>query len=167
MLVVPVISVDAYPFLGFLRPDLPPWGYRNKCFLVALCHLILRRPNLEVATKRILLHQQKYQSSFSAMLHMEVSPYSYFWLCGYFWGPWVSFVMTDEFSVRVTKITSRIGVSQTHCLSFNLKGFHYSYAWSCSLLDLSLEKLCRFLLMFLIGFFHSIYAQFLIPFHLA
>ena len=25
--------------------------------------------------------------------------------------PWVSFVSTDEFSVRVTKITSRIGVS--------------------------------------------------------
>ena len=25
--------------------------------------------------------------------------------------PWVSFVMVDKFSVRVTKITSRIGVS--------------------------------------------------------
>ena len=44
---------------------------------------------------------------------MEVRPYSYFWWCGYFWGPWVSFSMTDEFSVRVTKITSRIGVSWT------------------------------------------------------
>ena len=42
---------------------------------------------------------------------MEVRPYSYFRWCGYFWGPWVSFVTTDEFSVRVTKITSRIGVS--------------------------------------------------------
>ena len=41
----------------------------------------------------------------------EVHPYSYFRLCGYFSGPWVSFVMTDEFSVRVTKIASRIGVS--------------------------------------------------------
>ena len=30
---------------------------------------------------------------------------------GYFQGPWVSFVMTDDFSVRATKITSRIGVS--------------------------------------------------------
>ena len=28
-----------------------------------------------------------------------------------FGGPWVLFVTTDEFSVRVTKITSRIGVS--------------------------------------------------------
>ena len=44
-------------------------------------------------------------------LHMEVHPYSYFRWCGYFRGPWVSFVMTDEFSVRVAKITSRIGVS--------------------------------------------------------
>ena len=46
---------------------------------------------------------------------MEVRPYSYFQWCGYFWGPWVSFVTTNEFSVRVTKITSEIaGVSWTH-----------------------------------------------------
>ena len=43
--------------------------------------------------------------------HMEAHPYSCFWWCGYFRGPWVSFVKTDEFSVRVPKITSRIGVS--------------------------------------------------------
>ena len=42
---------------------------------------------------------------------MEVRPYSYFQWCGYFRGPWVSFVTTDEFSVRFTKITSRIGIS--------------------------------------------------------
>ena len=36
---------------------------------------------------------------------MKVCPYSYFRWCGYFQGPSVSFVMTDEFSVRVTKIT--------------------------------------------------------------
>ena len=29
---------------------------------------------------------------------MEVYPHSYFWWCQYFWGPWVSFVITDEFS---------------------------------------------------------------------
>ena len=56
-LVVAVISVDTNPFFDSLRRDLSPWGYRNRCFLVALCHLIVRRPNLEVATKR-LLHQQ-------------------------------------------------------------------------------------------------------------
>ena len=38
-------------------------------------------------------------------------PTAIFWWCGYFRGPWVSYLMTDEFSVRVTKITSRIGVS--------------------------------------------------------
>ena len=42
---------------GLLRPDLSPWGYRNGYFLVALCHLKVRRSNLEVVTKR-LLHQQ-------------------------------------------------------------------------------------------------------------
>ena len=39
-LVVAVITVDAYPFLGF--SDLSPSGYRNNCFLVALCLLIVR-----------------------------------------------------------------------------------------------------------------------------
>ena len=53
---------------------------------------------------------------------MEVCPYSYFRWCRYFWGLWASFVMTDKFSVRVTKITSRIGVSWTHSLP--------SYFWS-------------------------------------
>ena len=54
---VAVISVDAYPFFGFLKPHLSPWGYRNRCFWVALCCLILCRSNLEVLTKS-LLHQQ-------------------------------------------------------------------------------------------------------------
>ena len=40
--------------------------------------------------------------------HMDVRPYSYFWWCRYFWDPRVSFVTTDEFSVRFTKITSRM-----------------------------------------------------------
>ena len=47
------------------------------------------------------------------MLHMRVWSYSYLQLCGYFWIHWVPFVMTDEFLVTVTKITSRISVSQT------------------------------------------------------
>ena len=44
-------------FFGCFWLDLSPWGYRNRCFPVAMCHLIVMRPNLEVATKR-LLHQQ-------------------------------------------------------------------------------------------------------------
>ena len=43
-------------------------------------------------------------------LRMEVRPHSYFQLCGYSCGTWMSFVTTNEFSVRVAKITSRIGV---------------------------------------------------------
>ena len=42
---------------------------------------------------------------------MEVCPYSYFRWCGYFRVPWVSFVSTDKFPMRVTKITSKTGVS--------------------------------------------------------
>ena len=35
-------------FFGFLKHDWSPWGYRNRCFLVALCCLIVWRPNLEL-----------------------------------------------------------------------------------------------------------------------
>ena len=48
---VAVISVDDYPFYGFLRPDLSPRECGSRCFLVALCRLTISRPNLEVATK--------------------------------------------------------------------------------------------------------------------
>ena len=52
------------------RNDLSALGYRNRCFLVALCHLIVRRLNLEVATKR-MPHQQvkipRLLGSFSTM----------------------------------------------------------------------------------------------------
>ena len=33
-------------FFGFLRPDLLPWGYRNRCFLVALFRLIPKTEDL-------------------------------------------------------------------------------------------------------------------------
>ena len=46
-------------FFGFLRPDLSPWGYGNRCFLVALQRLVVRRPKLKVPTKRLLLEQVK------------------------------------------------------------------------------------------------------------
>ena len=47
--------------------------------------------------------------------HLEDTGIGVFWLhCA-----WVSFVTTDEFSVMVTKITSRIGISWTHSLPFH------------------------------------------------
>ena len=55
-LVVVMISVDAYRFLTFSNLNCH-LGYRNRCFLVVLYRLIVRRPDLEVVTKR-LLHQQ-------------------------------------------------------------------------------------------------------------
>ena len=55
-LVVAVINVDAYPFLAFsdLSCHLEDTGM---CFLVALYRLIVMKPKLEVAARRIL-HQQ-------------------------------------------------------------------------------------------------------------
>ena len=90
-LVAAAISVDAYPF-GFLRSDLSLWGYGNKSILVALCCLIARRPNLEVAIKR-LFHQRIFLRSLGVICY-------------------------DRWVLRVAKITSRIGVSWTNNLPF-------------------------------------------------
>ena len=60
---------------------------------------------------------------------MKVSPYSYFRWCRYFWVPWVSFVLTDEFSVRVTKITSSVRVLWTHSLPFLFLPYLKSLKW--------------------------------------
>ena len=57
-MVVTVINVDSYPLLAsselicYLR-------IQDRCFVVSMCPLIVRRPNLEVATKRLLRHQIK------------------------------------------------------------------------------------------------------------
>ena len=59
-----------------------PW---NKCFLVALCHLIVRIPNLEVATKRLSPSAGKNTGVVLVPCsRMEVHPYSYFRWCGIF-----------------------------------------------------------------------------------
>ena len=117
MLVVAVISVDAYPYFRFLRPDLSPWGYWNSCRNTRIgC-------TVPPPSKEIKLGSSNQEASPSPgkntgvvlvpCLCMELRPYSFFLWWGYFWSPWVSFVTTGEFSVRVTKITSRIGVSWT------------------------------------------------------
>ena len=58
---------------------------------------------------------------------MEVHLYNYFRWCGYFLSPRVLFVRTDEFSVRVKKITLRIGVSQQDA-PFHRIAYDYSSA---------------------------------------
>ena len=55
ILVVAVIIVDAYPFWGFLALT-GHFENTGMCFLVALCHLIVKRPSLEIGAKRTL-HQ--------------------------------------------------------------------------------------------------------------
>ena len=59
-----------------------------------------------------------YPVTFSVMSRMEVCSYSYYWWYGYFRGPWVSFITTNVFLMRATKITSRTGVLWTHSLPF-------------------------------------------------
>lgn len=55
MLVVTVMNVNAYPFLDL--SDLA-WHVKDtgidRCFLIVLCHQVIWRQNLEVATKRPL-----------------------------------------------------------------------------------------------------------------
>ena len=117
---VAVISVDLYPFFftfSGLSCDLEDTG-----MCVFWWHTVL--PDSK-ETEFGSSNQEASPSAgkitrvvFSTMMHMEVCPYSYFQWCKYFSGPWVSFVTTNEFSVRVTKIISRIGVSRTHSLPF-------------------------------------------------
>ena len=52
---------------------------------------------------------------------MEMRPYSYFWWRGYFWGLWVSFFTTDEFSVRIHKLFQEL---VSHDLTAYLSIFH-------------------------------------------
>ena len=48
--------------------------------------------------------------------------------CVYLWGPWVSLGMIDEFSLRATKITSRIDIPWTHSLPFCFWPI-FNYEW--------------------------------------
>ena len=115
-LVLAVISADAYPFLASQT-----WP-----FTLRMQELVFSGGFVPPDSEETELGSSNQEAFSSAgknsrvvlvpCLHMEVRPYSYFWWCGYFWGPWVSFVTTDKFSVRVRKITSWIGVSWTHSL---------------------------------------------------
>ena len=115
---VAMISVDNFLFLNFLGPT---------------CHLENARIGAFGCTvppdsKDTEFGGSNQEASSSAgkniravlvpCLSMEVRPYSYFLWCGHFRCPWVSFVTTDEFSVRVTKITSKIAVSLTCSVPF-------------------------------------------------
>ena len=61
--------------------------------------------------------------------HAEACSYSCFWWCRYFWGPWLSCDIADDFLVRVAKVASRIGVSWTQSLPF-----HFLTQWTMAIL---------------------------------
>ena len=66
----------------------------------------------------------------------------------------------DILALCETNLDDSIDSGNERLSSFNLKGFQYSYAWSCSLCNrrtsfctgLISRKICRFLLMFSTGF---------------
>ena len=59
MLVANLVSADAFPFFAFSHLTCHLSDAGNRCFLVVLCYWIVRRLNLEVATKRLLYQQVK------------------------------------------------------------------------------------------------------------
>ena len=72
--VVPVISVDKYPFLAFSDLTCHLKDKETGAFLVALFCLIVRRPSLEVVTKRRLHQQVKILAQFQChVMHGSVS----------------------------------------------------------------------------------------------
>ena len=92
---VAVINIDAYPFMVFSDLTSHVGDTGINCFLIALCCLIERGLNMEVVTKASPSEIKKHWCSL-------VCPYSYFQWFGY---SRVSFVVTNEFSMRVNKIT--------------------------------------------------------------
>ena len=109
-----VLSVDAYPFSAF----------SNLTFHLEDTRIVFSGYTVLPDSKETELGSSDQEVSpltdkNAGVVLMPVFPYGYYFLwCGYFWVSWVSFLTKDEFSVRVTKITSRIGVSWTHSLRF-------------------------------------------------
>ena len=61
---------------------------------------------------------------------MEVCPYRYFQWCGCLRGPWVSFVMTDELAMRVTKSYFRYWCLMNSQSTFLFLTYFDSMKWS-------------------------------------
>ena len=73
---------------------------QEKVFSGFTCHLIVRRLNLGVATKKLFYqHVKKHWCSFEAMVCIKFAPTA---MCRYSRGSWVSLAMTYEFTARVT-----------------------------------------------------------------
>ena len=108
---VAVISVDAYTFW---LSQTGPVTLRIQEYVFSYCTVPPDSTETELGSSNQKASPSTGKNTRVVLVpssRMEVRPYNYFRWSGYFQGPWVSFVTTDEFSVRVSKITSRIGVS--------------------------------------------------------
>ena len=65
-------------FFRLFTPGLSPRGYRDWCFVVAMCGLIVRTQNLEVTKQNASLLAGK-----NTEAALEIYPYSCFWWSGY------------------------------------------------------------------------------------
>ena len=84
-----MINVDAYLFLDFL--DLTcHLEIQEQVF--SGCTVVSDSKETKFGSSDQAFVRYKHRNSFSAMLGMEESPYSYFRSCEYFRGPWVPFV---------------------------------------------------------------------------
>ena len=108
-LVVAVISVDTYIFLALSELTCHLQEYRNSYFLFALYHLIVNRPNVQVTTKSLVYQQIKLLGQFQC--HVADGSVALQLFLGVQIFPWVSFITTDEYPMRLTIIASGIGVS--------------------------------------------------------
>lgn len=87
----PWIKIIKFHYLSMIKKS---WSVtlRNKCFMVTLCRLLVKRTKLEVATTR-----KNTEVIYEPWRESKCVPtYSYFWRCGYSQAPWVQFVTTDE-----------------------------------------------------------------------
>ena len=104
-LVVAVVSVDAYPF--FWLSQTWPGTLRMQEWVLSGCTVLPDSKETKLGSSNQEVSPSAGKNTRVVLvpcLRMEVRPYSYFQWYGYFWGPCLSFVMTDEFSMSVTKI---------------------------------------------------------------
>ena len=110
---------------GFLRSDL-----RNRCFLVTLYHHIVRRQTWKMRPGGFPTSRSNTVVILVPCCTWKCLPTACSSGVGYSRDPWVLHVRTDEFSVRVTQIVSKM----SHELTIYLSDFYVifdSVAWLC------------------------------------
>ena len=120
-----MINIDLYPFFGFLGPELTPWEYKNRCFLVGLPHLMVRRQNLSSKQKAFSLAGKNTKvvlESFDAWKYVPTAVLDIPKV------PRRHLLQQMNYQRGSQKITSGIGVSPTNILAF-LSLFQFLTKW--------------------------------------